>query len=131
MQGVAMSTIDRFAGAPPRLSAVVTDLDGVLCDTETVLVVAINRFLAEEAQAPLTHDEARTMTGFDNDSWWRRIRELRPTLTTPLEEYTRRVDMIARTPVPRGVGGRGRRAGTHCGDSADGCPIRSRHVRAP
>ena len=100
MQGMAMSTIERFAGAPPRLSAVVTDLDGVLCDTETVLVVAINRFLAEEDQAPLTHDEARAMTGFDNDSWWRRISELRPTLTTPLDEYTHRVDVIARSLFP-------------------------------
>ena len=100
MTSVAMPTSDRFADAPPRLSAVVTDLDGVLCDTETVLVAAINRFLAEEGQAPLTQDEARTMTGLDNDSWWRRIRELRPTLTTPLDEYTHRVDVIARSLFP-------------------------------
>ncbi len=100
MQGVAMSTIDRFADTPPRLSAVVSDLDGVLCDTESVLVSAVNRFLAEEEQAPLIYDEARTMTGLDNDSWWRRIREMRPTLTTPLDEYTHRVDMIARTLFP-------------------------------
>ncbi len=100
MQALAVPPMERFAEAPPRLSAVVTDLDGVLCDTETVLVSAINRFLAEEGQDALTHDEARSMTGLHNESWWRRISELRPTLTTPLEEYTHRVDMIARTLFP-------------------------------
>lgn len=100
MQAVAMPTIGKFSGAPARLSAVVTDLDGTLCDTETVLVAAINRFLTEEGQEPLAHDEARTMTGLDNDSWWRRISELRPTLTTPLDEYTRRVDVIATALFP-------------------------------
>lgn len=100
MQALAVPPMERFAEAPPRLSAVVTDLDGVLCDTETVLFSAINRFLAEEGQGPLTHDEARSMTGLHNESWWRRISELRPTLTTPLEEYTHRVDMIARTLFP-------------------------------
>ena len=48
MQALAVPPMERFANAPTRLSAVVTDLDGVLCDTETVLVAAINRFLAEE-----------------------------------------------------------------------------------
>ena len=100
MQAVAVPTIDKFADAPARLTAVVTDLDGTLCDTETVLVAAINRFLAEEGQEPLAHDEARTMTGLDNDSWWRRISELRPTLTTPLDEYTHRVDVIATALFP-------------------------------
>ena len=100
MGAVAVTVNGSEASAPPRLSAIVTDLDGVLCDTETVLVSAINRFLAEEAQKPLTHDEARTMTGLDNDSWWRRINEIRPTLATPLDEYTHRVDMIARTLFP-------------------------------
>ncbi len=100
MGAMALATKGSDVSAPPRLSAVVSDLDGVLCDTETVLVSAVNRFLAEEQQAPLIHDEARTMTGLDNDSWWRRIRELRPTLTTPLDEYTHRVDMIARTLFP-------------------------------
>ena len=28
------------------------------------------------------------MAGLDNDSWWRRISVLRPTLDTPLDEYT-------------------------------------------
>lgn len=100
MQAVSVPIIDKFADAPARLTAVVTDLDGTLCDTETVLVAAINRFLAEEGQEPLAYDEARTMTGFDNDSWWRRIGELRPTLTTPLDEYTRRVDVIATALFP-------------------------------
>ncbi len=100
MQGLAVMAPDRFADAPARLCAVITDLDGVLCDTETVLVSAINRFLAEEEQAPLTHDEARAMTGLDNDSWWRRIREIRPTLTTPLDDYTHRVDVIAQSLFP-------------------------------
>ena len=100
MGAMALATKGSDVSALPRLSAVVTDLDGVLCDTETVLVSAVNRFLAEEEQAALIHDEARTMTGLDNDSWWRRIRELRPTLTTPLDEYTHRVDMIARTLFP-------------------------------
>ena len=40
------------------------------------------------------------MTGLDNDSWWRRISQLRPTLTTPLDEYTHRVDVIARGLFP-------------------------------
>lgn len=97
---MALATKGSDVSAPPRLSAVITDLDGVLCDTETVLVSAINRFLAEESQAPLTNDEARTMTGLDNDSWWRRIRELRLMLTTSLDEYTRRVDVIARGLFP-------------------------------
>lgn len=100
MGATALATKGSDVSAPPRLTAVVTDLDGVLCDTETVLVAAINRFLAEEEQAPLTHDEARTMTGFDNDSWWRRISELRPALTTSLDEYTHRVDAIARGLFP-------------------------------
>ena len=100
MQALAVPPMERFADAPTRLSAVVTDLDGVLCDTETVLVAAINRFLAEEGQDALTHDEARSMTGLDNDSWWRRISQLRPTLTTPLDEYTHRVDVIARGLFP-------------------------------
>ena len=100
MGAMALATKGSDVSAPPRLSAVVSDLDGVLCDTETVLVSAVNRFLAEEEQKPLIHDEARTMTGLDNDSWWRRIRELRPTLTTALDEYTHRVDMIARTLFP-------------------------------
>ena len=95
-----MAVTSSDVSAPPRLSAVVTDLDGVLCDTETVLVAAINRFLAEESQSPLTYDEARTMAGLDNDSWWRRISQLRPTLTTPLDEYTHRVDVIARGLFP-------------------------------
>ncbi len=100
MGATALATKGSDMSAPPRLSAVVTDLDGVLCDTETVLVSAVNRFLAEEEQAPLIHDEARTLTGLDNDSWWRRIREMRPILTTPLDEYTHRVDMIAQTLFP-------------------------------
>ncbi len=100
MGAMALATKGSDVSAPARLTAVVTDLDGVLCDTETVLVSAINRFLAEEGQAPLSHDEARTMTGFDNDSWWRRIGELRPTLTTPLDEYTQRVDVIATALFP-------------------------------
>ena len=101
MGSMAVPTRPRlFADAPPRLSAVVTDLDGVLCDTETVLVAAINRFLTEENEAPLTRDDARSMTGLDNDSWWRRIRQLRPSLTTPLDAYTHRVDVIARSLFP-------------------------------
>ena len=40
------------------------------------------------------------MTGLHNDSWWRRIGELRPTLVTPLDEYTRRVDAIAQKLFP-------------------------------
>ncbi len=100
MGATALATKGSDVSAPPRLSAVVSDLDGVLCDTETVLVSAINRFLAEEGQEALTHDEARTMTGLDNDSWWRRISALRPTLTTPLDEYTHRVDVIARGLFP-------------------------------
>ena len=100
MGATALATKGSDVSAPPRLSAVVTDLDGVLCDTETVLVAAINRFLAEENQAPLTYNEARTMAGLDNDSWWRRISQLRPTLTTPLDEYTHRVDVIARGLFP-------------------------------
>lgn len=100
MQGLTVTADNRFADAPTRLSAVVTDLDGVLCDTETVLVSAINRFLAEEGQDALTHDEARMMTGLHNDSWWRRIGELRPALFTPLDEYTRRVDAIAQKLFP-------------------------------
>ena len=91
---------NKFANAPSRLNAVVTDLDGVLCDTETVLVAAINRFLAEERHEPLTHDEARTMTGFDNESWWRGVCALRPTFAIPLDEYTTRVDAIARSLFP-------------------------------
>ncbi len=100
MGAMAVATKGSDVSAPPRLSAVVSDLDGVLCDTETVLVSAINRFLGEESQAPLTYDEARTMAGLDNDSWWRRISQLRPTLTTPLDEYTHRVDVIARGLFP-------------------------------
>ncbi len=100
MGATALATKGSDVSAPPRLSAVVSDLDGVLCDTETVLVSAINRFLAEEGQEALTHDEARTMTGLDNDSWWRRISALRPTFTTPLDEYTHRVDVIARGLFP-------------------------------
>ena len=100
MGATALATTGSDVSAPPRLSAVVSDLDGVLCDTETVLVSAINRFLAEEGQDALTRDEARTMTGLDNDSWWRRISALRPTLDTPLDEYTHRVDVIARGLFP-------------------------------
>ncbi|MYD36664.1 MAG: HAD family phosphatase [Dehalococcoidia bacterium] len=100
MGAMALATKGSDVSAPPRLTAVVTDLDGVLCDTETVLVSAINRFLAEESQEPLTYDEARTMTGFDNDSWWRGVGQFRPSLNTPLDEYTHRVDMIARTLFP-------------------------------
>lgn len=100
MGATALATKGSDVSAPPRLSAVVSDLDGVLCDTETVLVSAINRFLAEEGQDALTRDEARTMTGLDNDSWWRRISALRPTFTTPLDEYTHRVDVIARGLFP-------------------------------
>lgn len=100
MGAMALATKGSDVSAPPRLSAVVSDLDGVLCDTETVLVSAINRFLAEEKQEPLAYDEARTMAGLDNDSWWRRISALRPTLTTPLDEYTHRVDVIARGLFP-------------------------------
>ncbi len=101
MQDVAAPTSGANTGAPPRLTAVVTDLDGVLCDTETVLVSAVNRFLAEEGhpRAPLTFEEARALAGLDNDSWWRRITDMRG-LTTPLDEYTRRVDAIARTLFP-------------------------------
>ncbi len=100
MQSVGISSSAPGTDARPRLKAIVTDLDGTLCDTETVLVSAINRFLAAENQAPVTHDEAHTMTGLDNDSWWRRISQMRPTLSTPLEEYTHRVDMIARALFP-------------------------------
>ena len=85
--------------SPPQLQAVVTDLDGVLCDTETVLVFAINQFLAEENLAPLEFHEARTMIGLDNDSWWRRIVEMRA-LRVSLSDYTRRVDALARLAFP-------------------------------
>ena len=100
MGATALATKGSDVSAPPRLSAVVSDLDGVLCDTETVLVSAINRFLAEEGQDALTRDEARTMAGFGNEAWWQQISEMRPTFTTPLDEYTHRVDMIARTLFP-------------------------------
>ena len=89
--------------SPPQLQAVVTDLDGVLCDTETVLVIAINTFLAEENLAPLEFAEARTMIGLDNDSWWRRIGEMRD-LRVSLDDYTRRVDALARLAFPDQLG---------------------------
>ena len=100
MTSTAVAMGGKFADAPARLRAVITDLDGTLCDTERVLVSAINRFLVEEGQAPLAHDEARTMAGFGNEGWWRQVSALRPTLAVPLDEYTRRVDAVAQTLFP-------------------------------
>ena len=79
--------------------ALVTDLDGVLCDTESVFVRAVNALLREEGLVELTLDEARLLVGLDNESWWRALSER--SLRLSLEEYTTRADILARALMER------------------------------
>lgn len=76
------------------LRAIVTDLDGVLCDTETLFARAVNALLAEEGLPPLTFLEARSLVGLDNDSYWVGLQARRPQLRLSLKEYTARVDPL-------------------------------------
>ena len=45
----------------PSLSAVICDLDGVLTDTETLFIRAIDYLLVEENLTPLEFEEARQL----------------------------------------------------------------------
>lgn len=81
------------------LRALVTDLDGVLCDTETVFVQAVNALLEEEGLIALSDEEARSLVGLDNDSWWRALRAR--DLQISLADYTARADVLARARMKR------------------------------
>lgn len=83
-------------GPMPDLRAVVTDLDGVLTDTETVFFHAVDVLLAEVGAAPLHREESRGLVGLDNASIWRALQGHRK-MRLSLEDYTRRVDALART----------------------------------
>jgi HAD superfamily hydrolase (TIGR01509 family) len=80
---------------PPILFGIVSDLDGVLTDTETLFINAINHLLVEEKMAELTFQESKLVVGLDNDSIWKKLNELRG-LNLSRDEYTRRVDFLAR-----------------------------------
>jgi len=79
----------------PSLSAVICDLDGVLTDTETLFIRAIDYLLVEENLTPLEFEEARQLVGLDNESIWKKLNILRG-LNLSMEEYTQRVDLLAR-----------------------------------
>lgn len=80
---------------PPILFGIVSDLDGVLTDTETLFINAINHLLVEEKMIKLTFQESKLVVGLDNDSIWKKLNELRG-LNLSRDEYTRRVDFLAR-----------------------------------
>lgn len=79
----------------PSLSAVICDLDGVLTDTETLFMNAIDHLLSEEKLQPLKFEEARQLVGLDNESIWKQLNILRG-LGLSMEEYTQRIDLLAR-----------------------------------
>lgn len=83
-----------------RLHAVVTDLDGVLTDTETIFFQAMDALLEEENLRTLGEDDARGFVGLDNESIWRGLARIR-SLRLSLEEYTSRVDALARVRFER------------------------------
>ena len=78
------------------IAGVALDLDGVLADTETQFFRAVNEILTRQDLAPLSDDEAVGLVGLDNESLWRRLREVR-SLGLGLAEYTEWVDTVART----------------------------------
>jgi HAD superfamily hydrolase (TIGR01509 family) len=80
---------------PPILFGIVSDLDGVLTDTETLFINAINHLLVEEEMVELNFQESKLVVGLDNDSIWKKLNELRG-LNLSRDEYTRRVDFLAR-----------------------------------
>jgi HAD superfamily hydrolase (TIGR01509 family) len=77
-----------------EVAAVVSDLDGVLTDTETYFFRAVNALLTEEDISILSDHETIGLVGLDNESLWDRLRAVRP-LGLGLAEYTSRVDTIA------------------------------------
>jgi HAD superfamily hydrolase (TIGR01509 family) len=79
----------------PSLSAVICDLDGVLTDTETLFLAAINQLLSDENFQTLKFEEARQLVGLDNESIWKQLNRLRG-LGLSMEEYTQRIDLLAR-----------------------------------
>ena len=87
--------VHQLAFTGRHLRGVVTDLDGVLTDTETYFLRAIDALLAEEALAHLSLAESLELVGLDNTSLWNRLRMLRD-LRLLLDEYTERVDRLAR-----------------------------------
>ena len=77
------------------IAGVALDLDGVLADTETQFLRAVNEILAQERLAPLSDDEAVGLVGLDNKTFWGRLCELRP-LGLSFGEYSEWVDTVAR-----------------------------------
>lgn len=80
--------------ATPALSALITDLDGVLIDTETVFFRAVNVLLTEEGLPAVDRAGLMAFVGLDNDSIWGTLCA-RHGLRLALATYTARVDMLA------------------------------------
>ena len=73
--------------------AVIFDLDGVLVDSETLFLKALNRILVAEGARPLTEEENRGLVGATVENTWSGIMEMRA-LPKSTDYYLDRYDQV-------------------------------------